>query len=82
MGSKSRWNISSILRKPSSGRPPSRSAKYGAISGTPPCTVTLVDWADEEGARFGRSLFGSSAATTVIFLPLAFLGGPDRRRAE
>ncbi len=24
-------------------------------------TVTLVDWADEEGARFGRSLFGSSA---------------------
>ncbi len=29
--------------------------------GTPPCTVRLVDWADEEGARFGRSLFGSSA---------------------
>jgi N-carbamoyl-L-amino-acid hydrolase len=27
----------------------------------PPCTVRLVDWADEEGARFGRSLFGSSA---------------------
>jgi beta-ureidopropionase / N-carbamoyl-L-amino-acid hydrolase len=27
----------------------------------PPCTVKLVDWADEEGARFGRSLFGSSA---------------------
>ena len=25
-------------------------------------TVRLVDWADEEGARFGRSLFGSSAA--------------------
>jgi N-carbamoyl-L-amino-acid hydrolase len=24
--------------------------------------VRLVDWADEEGARFGRSLFGSSAA--------------------
>ena len=24
-------------------------------------TVRLVDWADEEGARFGRSLFGSSA---------------------
>jgi len=33
-----------------------------AEAGTPPCTVTLVDWADEEGARFGRSLFGSSAA--------------------
>ncbi len=29
---------------------------------TPPVTMTLVDWADEEGARFGRSLLGSSAA--------------------
>ena len=27
----------------------------------PPCTIRLVDWADEEGARFGRSLFGSAA---------------------
>src|SRR5438045_9793770 len=27
-----------------------------------PVTVRLVSWADEEGARFGRSLFGSSAA--------------------
>lgn len=27
-----------------------------------PLTVKLVSWADEEGARFGRSLFGSSAA--------------------
>jgi N-carbamoyl-L-amino-acid hydrolase len=26
-----------------------------------PVTVKLVDWADEEGARFGRSLLGSSA---------------------
>jgi beta-ureidopropionase / N-carbamoyl-L-amino-acid hydrolase len=33
-----------------------------AQQGTPPVTVRLVDWADEEGARFGRSLFGSSAA--------------------
>jgi N-carbamoyl-L-amino-acid hydrolase len=33
-------------------------AKY---DGRPPVTVKLVDWADEEGARFGRSLFGSSA---------------------
>lgn len=32
--------------------------QYG---GRPPVTVKLVDWADEEGARFGRSLFGSSA---------------------
>lgn len=29
--------------------------------GNPPVTVRLVDWADEEGARFGRSLLGSSA---------------------
>ena len=29
---------------------------------TPPVTLTLVDWADEEGARFGRSLLGSAAA--------------------
>jgi N-carbamoyl-L-amino-acid hydrolase len=32
-----------------------------ASDGTPPLTVRLVNWADEEGARFGRSLFGSSA---------------------
>src|SRR5919108_4645861 len=28
-----------------------------------PYTLALVDWADEEGARFGRSLLGSSAAS-------------------
>jgi len=33
-----------------------------AGEGTPAVTVRLVNWADEEGARFGRSLFGSSAA--------------------
>jgi hydantoinase/carbamoylase family amidase len=33
-----------------------------AEQGPPPVTVRLVNWADEEGARFGRSLFGSSAA--------------------
>ncbi len=33
-----------------------------AGEGQPPLTVRLVNWADEEGARFGRSLFGSSAA--------------------
>jgi len=31
--------------------------------GRPPVTVRLVDWADEEGARFGKSLFGSSACS-------------------
>src|SRR3954463_6950979 len=34
-----------------------------AADGEPPVTVRLVNWADEEGARFGRSLFGSSAAS-------------------
>ena len=29
---------------------------------SPPVTLKVVDWADEEGARFGRSLLGSSAA--------------------
>lgn len=33
-----------------------------AEEGTRPVTLRLVNWADEEGARFGRSLFGSSAA--------------------
>ena len=32
-----------------------------SYDGRPPFTVRVVDWADEEGARFGRSLFGSSA---------------------
>jgi N-carbamoyl-L-amino-acid hydrolase len=36
----------------------SLAARY---NGRPPFTIRLVDWADEEGARFGRSLFGSAA---------------------
>jgi N-carbamoyl-L-amino-acid hydrolase len=40
-----------------------------ASEGTPPAvTVRLVDWCDEEGARFGRSLFGSSAVSGA-FVP-------------
>jgi N-carbamoyl-L-amino-acid hydrolase len=35
-------------------------------SGRPPVTVRLVDWADEEGARFGKSLFGSSACSGTL----------------
>jgi N-carbamoyl-L-amino-acid hydrolase len=34
--------------------------------GRPPVTVRLVDWADEEGARFGRSLLGSSAFSGTL----------------
>ena len=40
--------------------------RHIASEGTPPVTVRLVDWADEEGARFGRSLFGSSAASGTM----------------
>ena len=36
------------------------SAQY---AGKPPVTLRVVDWADEEGARFGKSLFGSSACS-------------------
>jgi N-carbamoyl-L-amino-acid hydrolase len=37
-----------------------------ASEGTPSVTVRLVDWADEEGARFGRSLFGSSGVSAAL----------------
>ena len=36
---------------------------HAQFDGRPPVTVRLVDWADEEGARFGKSLFGSSACS-------------------
>jgi hydantoinase/carbamoylase family amidase len=32
-------------------------------AGRPPVTLRVVDWADEEGARFGKSLFGSAACS-------------------
>ena len=35
-------------------------------AGKPPFSVRLVDWADEEGARFGISLFGSSACSGFL----------------
>lgn len=35
-------------------------------AGRPPVTIRLVDWADEEGARFGKSLFGSSACAGTL----------------
>ncbi len=38
-------------------------AQYG---GRPPVTVRVVDWCDEEGARFGKSLFGSSACSNSL----------------
>jgi len=33
---------------------------------TPPVTLAVVDFADEEGARFGRSLLGSSGASASL----------------
>jgi len=36
---------------------------HAQYNGKPPITVRVVDWADEEGARFGKSLFGSSACS-------------------
>lgn len=38
-----------------------------ALAGSPPpVTLHLVDWADEEGARFGRSLMGSAASAGTL----------------
>lgn len=34
--------------------------------GPQPLTIHLVDWADEEGARFGRSLMGSAASAGTL----------------
>ncbi len=31
-----------------------------------PVSISVVDWADEEGARFGRSLFGSAAVSGTL----------------
>ncbi len=45
-------------------------------AGRPPITIRLVDWADEEGARFGRSLFGSSAFAGTHSIEA------DRRRTD
>lgn len=41
-------------------------AEHANSGGKPPVTVRLVDWADEEGARFGKSLFGSSACSGAL----------------
>jgi N-carbamoyl-L-amino-acid hydrolase len=48
-----------------------------AAGGEPPVTVALVDWADEEGARFGRSLLGSGLAAGLLD-PAAVRGVRDR----
>jgi allantoate deiminase len=45
---------------------------------TPPVTLTVVDFADEEGARFGRSLLGSSGASATL-VPDSVRGLVDRQ---
>ncbi|MBC8106419.1 MAG: hydantoinase/carbamoylase family amidase [Anaerolineae bacterium] len=40
-------------------------------AGKPPVTVRIVDWADEEGARFGKSLYGSSACSGSLDMDAA-----------
>src|ERR1700756_3860892 len=42
----------------------------------PPVTIRVVDWADEEGARFGRSLLGSFAFAGTHSIPA------DRARTD
>lgn len=39
---------------------------HGAGGKRPKVTLHLVDWADEEGARFGRSLTGSAASSGAL----------------
>ena len=39
---------------------------HAQYNGKPPITIRVVDWADEEGARFGRSLLGSSACAGTM----------------
>jgi beta-ureidopropionase / N-carbamoyl-L-amino-acid hydrolase len=46
------------------------------FNGRPPVTIRVVDWADEEGARFGRSLLGSSAFAGTHSIPA------DRARTD
>jgi N-carbamoyl-L-amino-acid hydrolase len=49
-----------------------------AAGDKPPVTIRLVDWADEEGARFGRSLLGSAAAAGSLEID-AIRGLADRQ---
>jgi N-carbamoyl-L-amino-acid hydrolase len=55
---------------------------WAAADEPPPRALALVDWADEEGARFGRSLFGSSAvAGTFDPAEMASVRDADGRTA-
>lgn len=45
--------------------------RAAAADGTPALTLKLVDWADEEGVRFGYDSLGSSAASGTLDLERA-----------
>ncbi|MBI4815520.1 MAG: Zn-dependent hydrolase [Deltaproteobacteria bacterium] len=47
--------------------------------GEPPVTLRLIDWADEEGARFGRSLTGSAASAGTLDAPAELAHLVDRQ---
>ncbi len=49
-----------------------------------PVSVSVVDWADEEGARFGRSLFGSGAVSGTLDVDAVaeLVDGDGRRLAD
>ena len=55
-----------------------RAARLGRAASRRRVPLVLVDWADEEGARFGRSLFGSSAFAGTLDPDGG--RGPARRR--
>ena len=49
---------------------------WAGAEGPPPRGLTLIDFADEEGSRFGRSLFGSGAVGGTLD-PAALAGVTD-----
>ncbi len=53
--------------------------RYRGANGELPVTLHLIDWADEEGARFGRSLTGSAASAGALDPHKELAGLVDRQ---
>ena len=66
-----------LARRRAQRRRRARGAARARAARSAPFTLKLVDWADEEGARFGRSLLGSSACAGTLD-PDAVRGLTDR----
>ena len=66
-----------LARRRAQRRRRARGAARARRPSRAPLTIKLVDWADEEGARFGRSLLGSSACAGTLD-PDAVRGLTDR----